>query len=311
MRKILYLIISTIIIMSLVGCNNSSKGEDVVQNDKITVYTTIFPLYDFAKNIGGDKINLNYVVPPGGEPHEWEPSPKLIANIQSSNVFIYNGLGIDSWSENIINGSENKKLVVVKATDNISPIKYNEEEHEDEEDKDHGEYDPHVWLNTQYAIKQCENIKNALIKADPNNKDYYEKNYSDYIKEIDSLDSEYKNNLKNLKKDTIVVSHGAYEYLCRAYNINQISITGLSPNQEPSPAKLGELTKYTKENNTKYVFFDGLVNPKTAQTLANEVGIQTATLYSIDGVSKKDFENGETYISLMKQNLDILIKALK
>lgn len=311
MKKVLTLIISIVMGISLIGCSDSSKTESQ-SNGKITVYTTIFPIYDFTRNIGKDKINLNYVVPPGGEPHEWEPSPKLMGEIQSSNVFIYNGLGIDSWAENIIDSSENKKLVVVEATDKITPLKYNEEDHEEEEeDEDHGEYDPHVWLNPEYAIKECENIKNALIKADPNNKDYYEKNYNDYIKKIDSLDTDYKNNLTNLKTNTAVVSHGAYEYLFRAYNLKQISITGLSPNQEPSPAKLGELTKYAKENNTKYIFFDGLVNPKTAQTLANEIGIQTATLYSIDGISKKDFENGETYISLMKQNLDVLTKALK
>ena len=312
MKRLVTLIISIVMGISLVGCNSSKEdGSQSNDNDKITVYTTIFPIYDFTMNIGKDKINLNYVVPPGGEPHEWEPSPKLIGKVLSSNVFIYNGLGIDNWAENMIDSSENKKLVIVKATDNIDPIKYNKDDHEDGEEEDLGQYDPHIWLNPEYAIKACENIKNGLIKADPNNKDYYEKNYNDYIKEINSLDSDYKENLKNLKTDTAVVSHGAYEYLCKAYNLKQKSITGLSPNQEPSPAKLSELTKYAKENNTKYIFFDGLVNPKTAQTLANEVGIQTATLYSIDGISKKDFENGESYISLMKKNLDVLTKALK
>lgn len=309
MKKILILIMSIIIGTVSVGCNNSKNTTNTSQ--QINVYATIFPIYDFTKNIGGDKINLNYVVPPGVEPHEWEPSPKLIGDIQSSNVFIYNGLGIDSWSENMIDASENKKIVLVEASDKIKPLKYEDEHEDEEEDKDHGEYDPHVWLNPEYAIKECENIKNALIKADPNNKDYYEKNYNNYIKEIQNLNVSYKENLSNIKNNTIIVSHGAYGYLCEAYNLKQISITGLSPNQEPSPAKLGELTKFAKENNTKYIFFDGLVNPKTAKTLANEAKIQTQTLYSIDGVSKEDFENGESYISLMKGNLDVLTKALK
>ncbi|WP_195940462.1 metal ABC transporter solute-binding protein, Zn/Mn family [Romboutsia sp. 1001713B170131_170501_G6] len=309
MKKILLVFLSVITMISAVAC--SSGNNTAKDNGKINVYTTVFPIYDFTRNIGKDKININYVVPPGVEPHDYEITPKLMKDIQNADLLIKNGLGLDSFADKI--KSENK-LQIVDASEGIKPLTYDEEqnhEKESHESHNHGQYDPHVWLNVDLAMKECENIKNALIKADEKNKDFYEKNYNEYIEKLKKLKSNYDENLKDKKNKSIIVSHGAYEYLCDEYNINQISITGISPNQEPSLSKISEIANYAKKNNIKYILFDGLVNPNVAKTIADEANIKTTVLYSIDNISKKDFDNNKDYISLMNKNLETLNLVLK
>lgn len=313
MKKIYMAVLAIIMSLGLISCSNNIKKEEVNKyNDKIKVYATIFPVYDFAKNIGKDKIELNYIVPPSSEPHEYEISAKIIKDIQNADLLIKNGLGIDGFSDNI--KSESDKLNILVASEGIEKITYKEEGHDEdqiEEEHEHGKYDPHVWLDINNAIKECENIKNEFIKIDSKNKGYYEENYNNYVKELKDLQEEYNANLKDIKNKTILVSHDAYGYLCKEYGINQISITGINPNQEPSMSKIAELTNYAKDNNIKYILFDGLVNPKVSQTIANEAKIDTEILYSLDGITKDDFNNNEDYISLMERNLETLKIVLR
>ena len=313
MKKVYIAVLSIIKSLGMLACSNNSKKEEVSKyDDKIKVYATIFPVYDFAKNIGKEKVELNYVVPPSSEPHDYEISAKTIKDIQNSDLLIKNGLGVDGFADNI--KPESDKLTIMVASEGIEKITYEEESHDEnhsEEEHNHGEYDPHVWLNINNAIKECENIKNALIKIDSDNKEYYEDNYNNYVEELKDLQDNYNVNLKDIKNKTILVSHDAYGYLCEEYGINQISITGISPNQEPSMSKIAELTNFTKSNNIKYILLDGLVNPKVSQTIANEAKIDTAILYSIDGITKDDFNNNENYISLMEKNLETLKNVLK
>ena len=314
MKKIYMTVLAIVMSLGLVACSNNTKREEVNKsNDKVKVYATIFPVYDFAKNIGKDKIELNYIVPPSSEPHDYEISAKTIKDIQNADLLIKNGLGVDGFADNI--KSESDKLNIVVASESIEKVTYEEEGSHDEnqtaEEHDHGKYDPHVWLNINNAIKECENIKNALIKVDSKNKGYYEENYNNYVKELKDLQYEYNTNLKDIKNKTILVSHDAYGYLCKEYGISQISVTGINPNQEPSMSKIVELTNFVKDKNIKYILFDGLVNPKVSQTIANEAKIDTEILYSIDGITKDDFNNNEDYVSLMEKNLETLKMVLK
>lgn len=312
MKKWYISILSILVGIGAMGCSKENKINKTQENKKIKVYTTIFPIYDFARNIGQDKIDVNYIVPPGGEPHDFEITAKNMKDIQNANLLIKNGLGIDGFADKIKSESENLKIVV--ATEGIKPTAY-EKEHDNklkhEDVHNHGEYDPHVWLNVDLAIKECENIKKALIEADKNNKDFYEKNYNEYTNKLKSLKSKYDEGLSSIKNKNMLVSHDAYGYLCEQYGINQISITGISPNQEPSINKIIELTNFAKDKNLNYVLFDGLVNPKVAKTIASEAKIKTKVLYSIDGLTKQDFDNNEGYISLMEKNLETLKLVLK
>jgi len=313
------IILASLLAMSVFASGCSKKAESNVDNDKLTVYTTVFPVYDFVRNIGQDKVNLNYIIPPGVEPHDYEITPKVLKDIQNADLLIKNGLGIDNFVDKIESESD---LKIVTASEGITPLTYSEEEehdhdhdhdHEEEisDEHNHGEYDPHVWLDIDLAIKECTNIKDALIESDEENKEYYEENYNNYIKELENLNTKYNKELKNITKNDIIVSHDAYGYLCEKYDINQISITGISANQEPSLSKISEISNYVKEHNIKYILFDGLVNPKVSQTIANEANIDTAILYSIDGLTKKDFDNNASYVSLMEKNLETLKLVLK
>ncbi|RDY23344.1 ABC transporter substrate-binding protein [Romboutsia maritimum] len=312
MKKWYISILSILVGIGVMGCSKENKINKTQENKKIKVYTTIFPIYDFTRNIGQDKIDVNYIVPPGGEPHDFEITAKNMKDIQNANLLIKNGLGIDGFADKI--KSESKNLKIVVATEGIKPTAY-EKEHDNElkhEDvHNHGEYDPHVWLNVDLAIKECENIKKALIEADKNNKDFYERNYNEYTNKLKNLKSKYDEGLSSIKNKNMLVSHDAYGYLCEQYGINQISITGISPNQEPSINKIIELTNFAKDKNLNYVLLDGLVNPKVAKTIASEAKIKTKVLYSIDGLTKQDFDNNEGYISLMEKNLETLKLVLK
>lgn len=318
MKKRNIILISLLMIsIFITGCSNKVENKSESNIDKITVYTTVFPIYDFVRNIGQDKVNLNYVIPPGVEPHDYEITPKVLKDIQNADLLIKNGLGIDNFTDKIESESD---LEIVVASEGITPRKYSDEDthsheheddHSDENIHNHGEYDPHVWLDIELAIKECENIKNALIEVDEENKSYYENNYNEYIKKLEDLNAKYNEELKSINKTDIIVSHEAYGYLCEKYGINQLSITGISPNQEPSLSKISEISDFAVKYNIGYVLFDGLVNPKVAETIANEANINTKVLYSIDGLTKTDFENNESYISLMNKNLETLKLVLK
>lgn len=308
MRKMITRILCVLAILSIVafaGCSSKiTESTSKSQGKKISVYTSFYAMYDLTKKIGGDKILLKNLVPAGTEPHEWEPTPKDIASLEKADALIYNGAGMEAWTEKVLNSLKNKKLVVVEASKSLGLL--------DNTDKDEDlKYDPHVWLNPMYAKKQMEVIKNALVFVDSVNKDYYEKNYTDNANKLDGLDMEYKAAAAKFTKKDIVVAHQAFGYICNAYGLKQVAIEGLNADSEPSPAKMAEITKFAKENNVKYIFFEGLISPKVADVIAKEVGAKTEVLNPLEGLEEKDIRAGKEYFSVMKDNLEVLKKALQ
>ncbi|WAW14879.1 metal ABC transporter substrate-binding protein [Peptostreptococcus equinus] len=330
----------TVSAIALSGCSSNNTSGDVKNTrksgEKIKVYTSFYPMYDFAKKIGGDKIEVKNLVPAGTEPHDWEPSPQDLAKIGESDVFIYSGAGMEAWADKVSDNVKNNKLVQVEASKGISLLKSEEDhdhdhddakdkddhekgdkdhnDHEKDEDKhehDYGEYDPHVWLNPQNAKIEMKNIKDAFIKADPKNKAYYEENFKMNSEKMDKLDNKFKTELSKTQKKDIIVSHEAFGYLANAYGLKQIGIEGLSPDSEPDASRMAEITKFAKENNVKYIFFEELVSPKVSKTIAKEVGAQTEVLNPLEGLTKDQLDKGEDYFSIMENNLNVLLKALK
>lgn len=303
MKKNLYLILTTIVILffSSCGVKDSNKIEN---SNKLNVYTSFYAMYDFTSKIGGDKINIKNLVPSGIEPHDYEPSPSDIANLEKADILIYNGAGMEGWIDKVLDSLNNKNLVIVETSKGLKLI---ENTNTDEDLK----YDPHVWLNPQNAKKQMEIIKDALVSKDPQNKEYYEKNYVENAKKIDELDKEYKDAVSKFKTKDIVVSHSAFGYLCDAYNLNQIAIEGLLADAEPTPSKMAQIVKFAKENNIKYIFFEDLISPKVAQAIAREINAKTAVLNPFEGLKDEDIKAGKEYFSVMRENLKILKEALQ
>ncbi|HEY4533364.1 MAG TPA: metal ABC transporter substrate-binding protein [Fusobacterium sp.] len=301
--------------LACIGCGK--RKEEEVQM-KIKVVTSNYPMYDFTKKIAGDTLEIANLVPPGTEPHDWEPSVQDIAQLEEAKAFIYNGAGMEGWVEKVLESLNNKELLVVEASQRVDLLKaeeHEEEEHEHEHHHEehhhhhHGEWDPHVWLSLRAAQIEMENIKNLLIEVNPEQKAFYEENYQKAVKEFQALDDEFKTTLADFKGKEIVVAHEAFAYLCRDYDLHQLGIEGVFADSEPSPAKMKEIIDFVKEHQVKVIFFESLVSPKVAEAIAKETGAKTDMLNPIEGLTEEEMASGKEYLSVMRENLEALKKA--
>lgn len=293
-KSVLTFILLTSLLLSA-GCVAPQEKE----SGKIKIVTTFYPLYEFSKRIGGEKVEVSILVPAGVEPHEWEPLPRDIINIQSARIFVYNGAGFEPWVEETLKGIDSEKLVVVDFAKGIELIK--EEE---------GAFDPHVWLDPDLTKHQVNLIKEALIKIDPENSGYYDANSNALIEELTMLDDEISTELNSTKKKVFIASHAAFSYFSKRYGLKQIAIAGMSPEAEPSPAKIAEIVNIAKENEVNYIFFETLASPKLSEVIAKEVEAKTLVLNPIEGLSQDEIDKGKTYFTVMRDNLKNLKIAL-
>ncbi|WP_123053342.1 metal ABC transporter substrate-binding protein [Clostridium sp. JN-1] len=303
-KKILTVFITALLIISSAGCSNSNKPQDNVKNSgsKIRVVVTFNAVREFAYAIGKDKVDITTLVPDGTEPHDFEPKAKDMENISDTKVFIYNGLGMENWTDRTLKAIDNKNLIVVDASKGSNPIKnYNRSEMQE-----HGQYDPHLWLSLKGAKIESSNIKDALIKADPSNKNYYEKNFNEFSKELDLLYSKYSEKFKSVSNKDFVTGHAAFAYLCRDFGLNQKSIEDVFATGEPSTKQLKELTDYCKKNNIKTIFMEDMTSPKVSETLAKEVNASVKKIYTIE-----NREDNKNYIESMDSNLESIYNSLK
>ena len=301
------------------GCR---RGFGKEAQGKVKVVASIYPVYDFVQKVGGDQVAVLMLVPSGTEPHTWEPSSRDMLVLEEADMFVYNGAGMEAWAEDITQSVQNKDLMIVEASCEVELLKIDhDEEHEEHDHKDehedhdeeghhhHGEFDPHVWLSPENAKIEMRTIMEALKKTDPEHAEIYEKNFQVASQECDKLDAEYRAALSPYEGKHIVVAHEAYGYLCHAYGLEQIGIEGVSADQEPDAARMREIIDMAKEYDIKCFFFEELVDPKVAKTIADEAGCQTAALSPLDGLTKEDIDSGREYFSVMRDNLNSILKA--
>jgi zinc transport system substrate-binding protein len=262
------------------------------KSDKLNVVASYYPLFDFAKQVGGNKVSIKNMTPAGAEPHDYEPSPKALVEAQESAVFIYNGGKMEPWADKFL-ADYNKQAV--KASSGIQL----------REGKD-----PHFWLDPVLAEKIVNNIRDGFVKADPANKTYYEANAASYNKKLAMLNDQIKDGLTSCKQRSVISSHEAFGYFAKRYDIDVISIAGISPEEEPSAARLAEISDIVKEKGIGYIFFESLVSPRLADTIAQETGAKTLVFDPIEGLSDADQKQGKDYISVQKENLQNLRTAL-
>ncbi len=335
----LSIIIALTSALLLTGCSGQLAESDVVENppepqvEKIKVFTSFYPLYDFAYKVGGELVEVTSIVPPATEPHSFEPTPRILAELEKADIFIYNGLEFEPWVDGVLELLAGKDIRIINASEGLDLIKMDddhdhedddhdhedddhehEDDHEDEEDHDHahGEYDPHIWLDPMNAAKIAERIKNELSAASVDHSTVFEENYSSFKAQLDELDVEFTKELEGIPSEDrkIIVSHSAFGYLARRYGIEEISVAGTSPHAEPTPAKLAELSKLATEYNIKHIFFEVLANPKTAEVLSEEANLEPLVLYNMEGLTDEQQGAGEDYMSLMYKNIESLKKAL-
>jgi len=297
--------------VNFAGCKpDNTQGKHPDNDGKISVCTSFYVMYDFAEKIGGDKVILKNLLPAGADPHSWEPSPKDIVSIEKADILIYNGAGMEGWIDKVLDSISSAELITVETSKDIKLLEVKDNAASKNNDGHEHLYDPHVWLDPMKAQVQMRAIVDAFIEVDSSNKDYYEKNYEHYVKELEKLDDEYREAVSGFKKKDIIVSHEAFGYLCDAYGLNQIAISGLDAESEPTSARMVDVAKFAKDNNVKVIFFDKMVTPKIADAIAKSAGAKTEVLNPIASLSIDDIRAGKDYFSVMRENLEALKKAL-
>lgn len=330
--KVKHLLFLALIMIGVILAGCGKEGENSSNqkptNKKLTVYTTIYPLEDFTKKIGGEFVNVKSIYPPNVDAHSFEPTTKKMMQIASSDLFIYTGAGVEGFAEKATKTLKNENVKIIKAAEGISLLKsseehsheeeghheeeadHKEEGHSEEEHDEHGDYDPHIWLDPIRSIQIASNIKDSLIQSQPENKDYFEQNFADLKSKLEELDAQFKDTVNKGKTKYIVVAHGAYGYWQDRYGIEQIAISGLSPTQEPSQKDLENIVEESKQHQIHYVIFEQNVSPKIAKLIQSEIGADSLTLRNLESITKEEEENHEDYFSLMNKNIEALKIAL-
>ena len=300
---LLSLVTITIIISLLVVFLYKDKNES--SKDKITIITTLFPTYDFSKNIAGDLADIKLLISPGTDSHSYEPSINDIATISKSSLFVYTGEDLEPWTFNITSSLKDK-ITSVNVSESINLY---ENLDEDEDLK----YDPHIWMSVKNAKIMCENIYNALCLVDEKNKDTYTENYNTYISRLNILEEKYneiKNNDSN--KKLVFASPFSYLYLIKEYNLDYISAYGFcSEVSEPSVSDMKKIIDYLNTNESKYILCDKLFSKNTATAISNETNSTILDFNSIHNISKDDLDSSIGYIELMEENLNSIKTILK
>ena len=318
-RKIIFGAIASILMLGFAACTvvTGSKIDNKKDLGKIKVMTSIYPIKEFTEIIGGDKVSVKSMVPDGAEPHDFEPKAKDMVELGKSQLFIYNGLGMEHWVDKVLSTVHDDKLTVVDTSKNAKIIEISSEkeveihdeeghEHTQHDGHNHGKIDPHIWLSFSEAKNQGKLIEEALIKVDPKDKDYFIANYNKFASELDQISSEYGEKFKNIPNKSFVTGHAAFAYLCRDLGLTQVSVEDAFGEGEITPQHLKELANYCKANNVKVIFMPDSASEKVSQTLANEVGAKVVKISSLET------KNGDkSYIETVKENLETIYDNLK
>ena len=305
LKKILFIMILII----LVGCTKQDK------ESKINIISTSFPGYDFARAITKDleEVNVEMLLKPASEMHDYEPTPKDIINIEKSDMFIYIGGESDEWVRKILKRIDTKKTKVIKLIDLTDKV-YEEEVEGMEEESEHREeeYDEHVWTSPVNVIKITEKLEKEIAKTDNTNMDKYKKNSDEYINKLNKIDTEIRQIVSNSKRKEIIFGDRfPFRYFTDEYNLKYYAaFKGCSEQTEASAKTIAFLINKVKEDNIPVVFHIELSNKKIAKEIAKQTNAKVLEFHSAHNISKEDFEKGTTYVDIMKKNIKALREAL-
>ncbi len=310
------------------ACSQTSPEAPAVSSEaarKPRAYASVYPWAFALSRIAGDRMDAASVTPAGAEPHEFEPGARELARISGAKVFAWNGAGMDPWAEGAAREVAKAGGVAVEASSGIATERsgHGEEEedhcheeggHEERghhEGHEHGPLDPHVFLDPVLLKAGAEKIAAALSEADPAGSGAYRANMGKLGADLDALDAAFSGGLAKCALREAFVGHDAFGYLARRYKFETVAVSGLSPEEEPSPARLAELTKMARAKGVGYVFFETTASPKVAETLAREAGVATLALNTVETLSPAQAAAGKDYLSLQRENISALRTALR
>lgn len=346
LKKILWtiLLIVVILVICFVFYISGKRENKNINNEKLNIVVTNFSTYDFVRQIAKDNVNLTFLLGPGIDEHSYEPTAADLIKIQEADLFIYIGGNMEEWATRVIHSLNIEKNKIMCISDYIE--KKDEIEIDGAEDNEHnienetnvynktnayneygsgikhesnnylhteGSFEEHIWTSTKNAIKMIETIKEKIIQLDSENKEKYEENADKYILEINNLEEKIQKIVDNKVRDRLVFGDKMpMQYFIEQFGLKvTAAFSGCSSDSEPSSATIAYLISKVKEENIPVILYIELNNGRVAKIIADETGTETMQIQSLHNVSKDDFKNGETYVSLMTRNLEVLKKALQ
>lgn len=317
MKKLL-LITSLLLIFLVSGCNEKNVTDINEDTNKLKVYTTVYPLLYFTETIGGEYVDANTIYPNGADEHTYEPTQKEMMEIADADLFFYIGEGLEGFVDKAKEALDSEKVAFVATAEDIVLHENTDHDHDADEDHDaesheghnHGDFDPHVWLDPLYAIELAQEITKTLSLKLPEQATYFETNLENLTSELEALDQEFATTLTAMPKKQFIVTHAAYGYWER-YGIEQVSISGIDSSSEPSQKKLQEIIELANKTNTNYVFIEQNTSSKLTDIVKNEIKGESLLLHNLSVLTIDDQKNKETYFTLMRKNLTNLTTALQ
>lgn len=305
-----------ILLCLLLGGTASCTRSDREQRPhKLKAVVTLFPLYDFARQVGGDKVDVQLLLPPGLEPHSFEPKPEDMLNINRADLFIFTNRYMEPWAVKLLKGIDSGTVTAVDASEGAEFLPLAGDGH----DHDHGgtsaeqqRLDPHIWLSIPNAQRMVANIAAAFAQKDPAHAAFYRANANRYSERLAALDAMYRSELSRCRSRTIIHGgHYAFGYLAKRYGLHYRAAYAASANAEPSPRALVDLVRMMKEEPVRTIFYEEILSPAMAEMIARETGAQLVKLHGLHTVTRAELEQGVTYLSLMEKNLENLRKGLE
>jgi len=306
-------IVVVFLVVILVGVytflSSSSKTLKDMQPHKPVVAVTTFALYDVVKHIGAKSIEIVNIIPFGVDPHSFEPTPKLMAKIERADLIFYSGAGLEPWVHGFV--FQNKAIDVSKYV-NLRHLGKNEFEYHEHHDEQcaHSDIDPHYWLDFDNMKKITHLVADELTALQPKYESLYRQNEDKYIHMLQKLDKAYKKHLSACRIDTVVASHNALGYLAQQYHFKVDSLTGLSPESQPSAKDITRIMNNIKRDGVSTIFFEHFVNDSVIKSIAKDTKIHIDVFQPLGNITADEAKAGLTYEDFMYQNLEKLTKAL-
>jgi zinc transport system substrate-binding protein len=318
------LVFGSLIIAVIVGLTFFSpkpKPKQEGEETKPMVSVSTYSLLEAARAVAGDAIEVHSIVPLGSDAHMFSPNPTQVAEISDAALFIYNGAGFETWAENLKNTLP-KTTQIIDMSQYVTLQKIEEDEHHDEhtdeaehheehEHHEHGAYDPHYWLDIDNMIKMTQTMESEFSKLLPLKAEQFHNNATAYIAELQKLKSEYTTGLAECKNRTLVSNHDAFGYLAHTNKLENISVIGLSSDEQPSAKTMAHIVEVIKKHGMKTIFFEEMINDNVSQTIAKETGAKAVPLQPLENISEDELKSHQTYLSLMRENLKKLREAME
>ncbi len=306
-RKACRLLLVTALLLGWLGAGMSAAA-------KIPVAATILPLGDFCRQIGGDLVEVQVLIPPGASPHAFEPPPLIMARAYQARVFVYVGAGLEPWADRFLASRGTANLAAVEAVYGIPLFREAGGDHPGEESGRpepgghlHPGGNPHVWLDPILAQGICRRLAAALIQVDPGHRAAYEANLLSYLQKLEALDQEIRRQVSSWRLKDFVSFHPAFNYFARRYGLHQVGVVELAPGREPTPRHLEAVLGAIRRYRIRAVFAEPQFNPKVVQAIAREAGVKVLTLDPMGGRPPY----GSDYLKLMRHNLAVMAEAMQ